>query len=71
MQVGNGGFDGTAFGMAEDEDQGNIQLGDAVFEAAVDGGSGTVGIVSGDADSEDVAYTLIKENFGRDARVTS
>lgn len=62
----DGGLDGTALAVSEDEDQLDIEVIDPVFDA---GGDVGVGDVAGDADDEEVAEALVEEEFRRHAGV--
>ncbi len=62
----DGGGYRSAVGVSQDDHQGNAQVLHGVLHAAQDG---LVGHVSGGADDEEVAHTLVKEDLRRDAGI--
>ena len=69
VDVLDGGFDGAAVGVAENEDERDVEFGDGVLRAALDGNPGAVDHVASDADDEQIADANVKQDFGRDAGI--
>jgi hypothetical protein len=66
VDVLDGGFDGAAVGVTENEDEREVEFGDGVLRAALDGNPCAVDHVASDADDEQIADANVKQDFGRD-----
>src|SRR5690606_12019597 len=64
----DGGRNGTAFVVGENNDQGHLQDRDSVFEGSDDGFADDLPCVAHD---EEVAETLVEDDFGGEARVAA
>jgi hypothetical protein len=69
VDVLDGSFDGPAIGVAENEDERDVEFGDGVLRAALDGNPCAVDHVASDADDEEIAHANVKQDFGRDAGI--
>ena len=69
VDVLDGSLHGATVGMTEHEDERNVEFGDRVLGAALDGDAGAVDDVAGDADDEEFADADVKQDFRRDARI--
>lgn len=69
INVLNGSFDGAAVGVAENEDERNVEFGDGVLRAALDGNPCAVDHIASDADDEEIADANVKQDFGRNTRI--
>jgi hypothetical protein len=69
VEVLDGGFDGSALRVAEDEDGGHTEFGNGVLDGTFDGGSCSGDVVAGDANDEEIADAEVEEDFGGDSGV--
>lgn len=69
VDVLDGSFDGAAVGVAENDDERDVEFGDGVLRAALDGNPCAVDHVASDADDEEIADANVKQDFGRDAGI--
>ena len=65
----NGSLDGAATAVSENQDEGHVQFGDRVFDAALHGYARAVDDVAGHPHHEDVADADIEEDLRRDAGI--
>ena len=65
----HGGLDRTAAAVTEDDDEGHVQFGDGVLDAALDCHAGATHDIAGDADHEDIAHAYVEEDLRGDAGI--
>ncbi len=65
----HGGLDGTTTAVAEDNDEGNLQLGDSRFDTALDRHASAAHDIAGDAHNENIAHAHIEEDLWSDAGI--
>jgi flagellar capping protein FliD len=69
MDVLDGGLNGSATGVSENQDEGHVQLDDRVFDAALDGDTRAVDDIASHSDYENIADSGVEEDLRRDARI--
>jgi hypothetical protein len=69
LEVLNGGLDGAATAVPEDQNEGRVQFGDSVFDAALHDDARAVDDVPGYPHHENISDAHIEEDLRRDAGI--